>query len=61
VREERQVSDKNAQLREKVAQLSSAPRIEHIAENQLGLVDATRPIFLKPLKRGTVSEVAANR
>ena len=33
VREERRVSDKNGELREKVAQLSSAVRIEHIARD----------------------------
>ena len=43
VREERQISDKNAQLQEQVAQLSSTPRIRHIAETQLGLVDADAP------------------
>jgi cell division protein FtsL len=61
VREERQISDKNAQLQEKVAQLSSTPRIRHIAETQLGLVDASHVLFPTPLKSGTLSEVAATR
>ena len=59
VREERQVSDKNAQLREQVAQLSSTPRIRTEAQ-KLGLVDATHLLYLQPLKGGTISEVAAN-
>jgi cell division protein FtsL len=61
VREERQVSDKNAQLREKVAQLSSAPRIEHIAETDLGLVTATHFSYPEALYSKSPSEVAANR
>jgi cell division protein FtsB len=62
VREQGHVSDKNAQLREQVAQLSSTPRIRHIAETQLGLVDAgSHVLYLQPLKGGTISEVAANR
>jgi len=60
VREERQVSDKNAQLREQVAQLSSTSRIRTEAQ-KLGLVDATHLLYLQPLKGGAVSEVAANR
>jgi len=60
IREERQVSDKNAQLREQVAQLSSTPRIRTEAQ-KLGLVDATHLLYLQPLKGGTISEVAANR
>ena len=61
VREERRVGASNSELQEKVAQLSSTVRIRHIAETDLGLVDASHLIYLKPLKRGTVSEVAANR
>ena len=61
VREERRVSDQNGELRERVAQLSSTVRIRHIAEKDLGLVDATHLIYLEPLKGGHVSEVAANR
>ncbi len=40
VREERRISDKNDQLEEQVAQLGSPVRVRHIAESQLGLVDA---------------------
>jgi cell division protein FtsL len=61
VRQERQLSDKNAQLREQVATLSSAPRIQHIAETQLGLVKATHFEYPKPLYGKSFSEVAANR
>lgn len=38
VREERRISDRNDQLEEKLAQLGSPVRIQHIAESQLGLV-----------------------
>jgi cell division protein FtsL len=38
VREERALSAKNAQLAEKLAQMSSPERIRHIAVTQLGLV-----------------------
>ena len=61
VRQERQVSDKNAQLREQVAQLSSVPRIQHIAETQLGLVKATHFSYPVALYSKSLSEVAANR
>ena len=61
VREERRVSALNDKHREEVAQLASTLRIRHIAETQLGLVDATHVKYLKPLKRGPVAEVAANR
>ena len=40
VREERRLSSENAQLAETLAQLGSTVRIRHIAETQLGLVDA---------------------
>ena len=40
VREERALSAENAQLAEKLAQMGSTVRIRHIAETQLGLVDA---------------------
>jgi len=61
VRQEHQLSDKNAQLREQVAQLSSAPRIQHIAETQLGLVKATHFSYPEALYGKSLSEVAANR
>lgn len=61
VREEQQISDKNAQLREQVALLSSTPRIRSEAQ-KLGLVDgSSHVLYLPPLKGGTISEVAANR
>jgi hypothetical protein len=61
VREERRVTALNDKRREEVAQLASTLRIRHIAETQLGLVDATHVKYLKPLKRAPVVEVAANR
>jgi cell division protein FtsL len=61
VHEERRLSGKNAQLQEEVAQLSSTVRIRHIAESDLGLVDAKHVHYLEPLKGGKVSEVAATR
>lgn len=60
VREERRVSDRNGELREKVAQLGSPVRISNIAQNQLGLVNATHFSYPK-LSRKAISEVAANR
>jgi cell division protein FtsB len=60
VREERRISDRNGELREKVAQLGSPVRISNIAQNQLGLVNATHFSYPK-LSRKAISEVAANR
>ncbi len=60
VREERRVSDQNAQLQEKVAQLGSPVRIRHIAETQLGLVDASHVVYPEALSGKSISEVAAN-
>ena len=60
VREERRISDQNGELREKVAQLGSPVRISNIAQNQLGLVNATHFSYPK-LSRKAISEVAANR
>lgn len=62
VREERRLSDKNAHLREEVAELASTVRIRSIAEKKLGLVNATHIAYPKTLKGGAVSsEVAAKR
>ncbi len=61
VRQERQLTAKNAQLEEGVAQLSSTPRIRHIAETQLGLVDATHVKYLRTGKGDSTAEVAAVR
>lgn len=60
VREERRITAKNDQLREEVARLSSTSRIRHIAENDLGLVDASHFMYPRPLMPRAVSEVAAN-
>ena len=57
-REERRVSAENAQLSEELAQLSSTVRIRHIAENQLGLVDATHVLYLKVAPGEHLTKVA---
>ena len=61
VRQERKLTALNAQREEDLAQLASTLRIRHIAETQLGLVDAAHVIYLKPGKRAAIAEVAANR
>jgi cell division protein FtsB len=61
VHEARRVAALNDTRQEEVAQLASTVRIRHIAESELGLVEATHTLFLEPLTRGTVAEVAANR
>jgi hypothetical protein len=58
VREERAVSSKNAQLAETLAQLGSTVRIRHIAETQLGLVDANHVEYLKVAKGARLAKVA---
>jgi cell division protein FtsL len=57
-REERGVTAENAQLSEELAQLSSTVRIRHIAENQLGLVDATHVLYLRVVPGEHVAKVA---
>jgi cell division protein FtsL len=57
-REERRVTAENAQLSEELAQLSSTVRIRHIAENQLGLVDATHVLYLKVAPDEHIARVA---
>ena len=61
VHEARRVAALNDTRQEEVAQLASTVRIRHIAESELGLVEATHVLYPKPLTRGTVVEVAANR
>ena len=61
VREERRITEQNGELREEVARLSSTPRIRHIAESELGLVDATHFAYPDALLPAGVSEVAATR
>jgi cell division protein FtsL len=61
VREERRISEQNGELREEVARLSSTSRIRHIAESELGLVDATAIAYPDALMPAAVSEVAATR
>lgn len=57
VREERALSSENAQLAEKLAQLGSTVRIRHIAETQLGLVDADHVQYLKAPKGARLAKV----
>jgi cell division protein FtsL len=45
-REQRAVTAENAQLKEDLAQLGSTVRIRHIAESDLGLVDADHVQYL---------------
>jgi cell division protein FtsL len=59
VREERRISQKNDQLEEQLAQLGSPVRVRHIAETQLGLVDATHVDYPEPLLPRSGAEVAA--
>ena len=58
VREERALSSENAQLAETLAQLGSTVRIRHIAETQLGLVDADHVQYLKVAKGARLAKVA---
>ena len=64
VRQERTLTALNDQRQEDLAQLASTVRIRHIAETQLGLVDAfefSHVTFLKLGKSAAIAEVAANR
>lgn len=61
VREDRRIDAKNAALQEDLTKLTSTVRIRHIAESDLGLVDASHVIYLQAAKRDTIAEVAANR
>ena len=58
VREERALSAENAQLVEKLAQMSSTVSIRHIAETQLGLVDADHVQYLREAKGARLAKVA---
>jgi cell division protein FtsL len=58
VREERALSAENAQLAEKLAQMGSTVRIRHIAETQLGLVDADHVQYLWVAKGTHIAKVA---
>ena len=58
VREERAVSAENARLEEKLAQMGSTVRIRHIAETQLGLVDADHVQYLRVAKGARFARVA---
>ena len=58
VRQERALSAENAQLAEKLAQMSSTVRIRQIAETQLGLVDAEHWEVLRVTKGAHMAKVA---
>jgi cell division protein FtsL len=58
VREERALSAENARLAEKLAQMGSTVRIRHIAETQLGLVDADHVQYLWVAKGAHIAKVA---
>ena len=58
VRQERALSSQNAQLVEKLAQLGSTVRIRHIAETELGLIDANHVEYLKVAKGARLAKVA---
>lgn len=60
VREQRRIDAKNAALQENVTKLTSTVRIRRIAESDLGLVDASHVIYLRPGQRATIAEVAAS-
>jgi len=57
VRGERALSSENAQLAEELAQLGSTVRIRHIAETQLGLVDADHVQYLEVAKGARLAKV----
>jgi len=56
VREQRLVSARNDQLEGTLADLGSTLRIRHIAQSQLGLVDASHISYPEPLLPKTASE-----
>jgi cell division protein FtsL len=58
VRQERTLSAENARLVEKLAQMGSTVRIRHIAETQLGLVDADHVQYLRVAKGAHLAKVA---
>ena len=57
VREERALSSENAQLAEELARLGSTVRIRHIAETELGLIDADHVQYLKAPKGAHLAKV----
>jgi len=59
VRESRALDSENARLAEELAQLGSTVRIRHIAETQLGLVDADHVQYLRVAKGAHLAKVAA--
>ncbi len=60
IHEERRIAALNDRRQEQLARLASPVRISHIAEKELGLVEATHILFPEPLLPRTFDEVAAN-
>ena len=58
MREERSVSAENDAARGTLADLGSTLRIRHIAESQLGLVDAKYIAYPEPLLPKTTSQTS---
>jgi cell division protein FtsL len=58
VRQERTLSAENARLVETLAQMGSTVRIRHIAETQLGLVDADHVQYLRVAKGARLAKAA---
>jgi len=61
VREERRISALNDEREGDIAKLASPVRIRHLAETQLGLVDAGHVSYPEPLLPKTASEPASAR
>jgi hypothetical protein len=61
VREERRISALNDEREGDLAKLASPVRIRHLAETQLGLVDAGHVSYPEPLLPKTASERASAR
>ena len=61
VREERRISALNDEREGDIAKLASPVRIRHLAETQLGLVDAGHVSYPEPLLPKTASERASAR
>ena len=59
--EQRRLEAENADLAAQVTQLGAGSRIRQIAEHQLGLVPAERPIYLSVPKRDAASASSARR
>ncbi len=59
--EQRRLTTENADLQAQVTQLSSGSRVRQIAEHQLGLVPAERPLYLTVPKAAVVKASGQRR